>query len=319
MFQQLDVNQDGVLSREEFAAYAGFSQPAYSSAQPAPMFGGASNYVRANELSFTPPIQYSASAQMPAPTAYEPQPQIYSAPQPQPIYAQPASTYQPAPQAAPAQTTYAQQASFAPATYTAAPQTYTAPPMQLATDYAAPPTVARTDFAALSQPYSLTPPVEYAPMTMAPAQYSTQPAQYSMEYSAAPTQYTAAPAQATAAQYAAAPAQSTAAQYTAAPAQAAVAQYTAAPAQSTAAQYTAAPAQATAVQYSAAPPQTTAPQYMSQLGGGQYMTVGNPAANYGGTAYMPFGAKRETDVFAQMDVNGDGVLSREEFMASIHR
>lgn len=179
-------------------------------------------------------------------------------------------------------------------------------------------------------------PTQYTTAAVAPAQYTVAgqsyapqileaPGQYLDQYAMAPaqfaqySQYTAAPAQATAAQYAAAPAQSTAAQYTAAPAQAAVAQYTAAPAQSTAAQYTAAPAQATAVQYSAAPPQTTAPQYMSQLGGGQYMTVGNPAANYGGTAYMPFGAKRETDVFAQMDVNGDGVLSREEFMASIHR
>jgi len=73
-------------------------------------------------------------------------------------------------------------------------------------------------------------------------------------------------------------------------------------------------------QYTAAPQSTVAPQYMSQVAGAPGQFSAGPAATcqHYGNVFMPdanFGAKRETDVFSQMDVNGDGVLSRAEFMA----
>lgn len=313
MFQQLDMNQDGVLSRDEFAAaFNAMTQPAYSSAQPPPMFGGPSSYVRPNQLSFTPPIQFSASTQMPAPTAYEAQPQIYSSAQPPMFTQQPAGFAQPGGAAFAAQpATFTAQ----PTTYTAAPQTYTAPPMQFAGgEYSAPQLASRPmEFPAMTQQYSLSPPMEYsAPqMTAAPAQYTTAPAQYSaMPFSTQAAQYTASVAPA---------------QYTVAPQS--VPQVLEAPGQYLGAgQYTMAPQYSQYSQYTAAPAQTAAPQYMSQLAGGQYMTAGNPASTCAncGNVFMPdavfcrkCGAKRETDAFAQMDVNGDGVLSREEFVAAM--
>lgn len=296
MFQQLDMNQDGVLSRDEFAAY--MTQPAYSSAQPPPMFGGPSSYVRTNQLSFTPPIQFAASTQMPAPTAYEAQPQIYSSAQP------PMFTQQPAAFAAQPATFMAQ-----PTAYTAAPQTYTAPPMQFtASEYAAPQLASRPmEFPAMTQQYSLSPPMEYsAPqMTAAPAQYTAAPAQYSaMPFSTQAAQYTTASV---------APGQYTMAQQSVPQVLEAPGQYLGA-----AGQYTMAPQYSQYSQYTAAPAQTAAPQYMSQLAGGQYMTAGNPASTCGcgiQASYAP--AKLRGDAFAQMDVNGDGVLSREEFVAAM--